>query len=128
MTDEKKFGYYDSVDEYLDCLPVTMDVDEPIGLYTIPGDGIETFGFNGPDLIHFVSCCLITMLGAGGIPCIPGYPNHPVDWVYEPKYGTTSEEIHDNVLNEWIANGAGPLEFWTGPWFGLPKSVHAVSK
>jgi hypothetical protein len=128
MTEKKKYGAYDSIEEYLDCLPFDMELSEPVGMYTIPGGGIQTFGLNGPDLIHFVSRCLMTMLDAGGIPCIPGYPDHDAGWIYEPKYGTTSKEIHDNVLNEWIANGAGPLEFWTGPWFGLQSDVYPFSE
>ncbi len=123
MINTKRFGYYDSIDDYISYTRGTMEFDEPIGFFTIPDAGINIFGLSGPDLIAFASRCVMKALNEGGIPCIPGHPDYDVDWIYEPKYGTSAKEIHDNVMNEWIANGAGPLEFWTGPWFGLPKSV-----
>lgn len=128
MSNTKRFGDYDSIDEYLSYFRGNMEFDEPVGFYTVPDAGIDIFGLSGPDLIAFASLCVTKMLSEGGIPCIPGYPDHDAGWIYEPKYGTTSKEIHDNVLNEWIANGAGPLEFWTGPWFGLPRDVYPFSE
>lgn len=123
MSEPKKYGYCDSVEEYLGYFRGEMEAGEPIGFYTMPNSGIETFGLSGTDLIAFVSRCVMTALKEGGIPCIPGFPDYPVDWIYEPKYGTAPMEIHDNVLNEWISNGAGLVDIWTGVWFGLPKSV-----
>jgi hypothetical protein len=128
MRNTKRFGDYDSTDEFMSYIRGNMEFDEPTGLYIFPSYGIDTFGLSGPDLVAFVSQCVMRALSEGGIPCIPGYPDHDAGWIYEPKYGTTPKEIHDNVLNEWIANGAGPLEFWTGPWFGLPRDVYPFSE
>ena len=42
------------------------------------------------------------------------------DWIYQPQYGETNEEIRDAVMKEWLSAGAPDCDPG-GLWFALPS-------
>ncbi len=126
MTEPTKHWSYTSIDHFLRWVRETILDDQPCAFYWFVDAATFQFGLAGQPRIDFVEQCVTTALHTGSIPYQP--LNGGDDWESDPKYGTSEKEIHDNVMNEWIASGAELLKPWTGPWFGLPKQVYPFSE
>jgi len=84
--------------------------DDDIGLYQIIPLGRRGFGFEGEELIAFTRRHLMALLAHGAVPVLGGIP--------QPQYGKTPEEITENIIAEWIAEGSGDPDVG-GLWFSL---------
>jgi hypothetical protein len=104
--------------EWIEQIPYELDTDA-IGLWQIVSDGRLGFGLEGSELVGFLRRALVGILGAGGRPVVGGGEG-PHDWILERRYGTRSEDVIENVLREWIANGMRD-EDPGGLWFVLPE-------
>lgn len=127
MKFDKKFGWYDSTEEFIAVFPDRINF-EPEGFYACANDGIRLFRLSGTQLVGFADRCVGEYLRRGAVPCRPGAPDYDEDWVELPGYGATADEIRHNVIAEWVAAGAGEIPPWTGVWFGLPKHVTPLAK
>ena len=60
------------------------------------------------------------MIAAGGRPVIAS----EIQSIWEEtfQYGTKPEEIADNVIAEWLAEGAPEYVEWGRWWFAYPNS------
>ncbi len=120
---------YDPVDpvhgvkmsEWIRTMPYGLDHDDiPVGLYDACGTGEGLFKLSGSALVDYCRRCLHALYQAGGRPIAPA-GDGSYDWVYTDRYGTSEDEIVENMLAEWIASGRDPE--W-GEWgLGTDKQV-----
>ncbi|GAB2879576.1 hypothetical protein GCM10027093_13450 [Paraburkholderia jirisanensis] len=107
-----------TVMEYIQTVPGELPNDA-VGLWQIVPTGRQGFGLNGDDLGEFVRRCVLALLTHGAKPVVGGGGTQ-YDWILQPHYGETNEEIADTVMNEWLASGAGDCDPG-GLWFALPS-------
>jgi len=62
---------------------------------------------------------VFALLISGAKPAVGGGGTE-YDWILQPQYGETSEEIVNAVVKEWLASGAGDCDPG-GLWFTLPS-------
>jgi hypothetical protein len=58
------------------------------------------------------------------VPVIAGGPDGKHHWILQRQYGSRPEEIIENVIGEWLANGAQD-EDPGGLWFALAEYAWA---
>jgi hypothetical protein len=58
------------------------------------------------------------------VPVFGGGPDGPHDWIVQRQYGSESDEIVENVIREWLANGAKDDDPG-GLWSALPQYAWA---
>lgn len=101
--------------------------DIGIGLTHIVNQGRYGFGLEGKDLNDFIRRCLYLLLEHGAGVRHTGSPSQPYREI-ELHYGNdTHEEIVEGVIADWIAGGAGDLE-WGDFWFAIPGTYWPAKK
>jgi hypothetical protein len=93
--------------------------DDAVGLWQIVPDGRIGFGLEGEALTEYVRRQIAVLLARGAVPVVGGF-NEGRYWVVQRQYGSRPEEIVENVVREWLANGVGN-EAPGGLWFALPE-------
>ncbi len=119
MNDEprhKRFG--DTMSEYIVQVANELPVDA-VGMWQIVPGGRYDFELEGDALTDFVRRCIAELLSRGAVPVIGG-ADKGYYWIPQPQYGSEPDEIVDNVVREWRANGARD-EDPGGLWFALPE-------
>lgn len=81
--------------------------------------GRQGFGLEGDALTEFVRRCVKEVLSRGAVPVFGGGETGH-HWIVQRQYGTRSEEILNNVMDEWLAQGA-PVDDPGELWFALPE-------
>ncbi|WP_342362832.1 hypothetical protein [Terrarubrum flagellatum] len=94
--------------------------NDGIAVGEIVGMGCDDFEFTGEELIDFVRRWITAMLEAGAKPVIGGGGTR-YDWIEQPQYGSTTKEIVDNVVAEWLAKGDPDHG---GLWFASPRFLN----
>jgi hypothetical protein len=79
---------------------------DAVGMWQIVPGGRSGFGLEGDALTDYVRRCIAELLSRGAVPVIGGGPDGPHLWILQRQYGSRSEEIIENVIREWLANGA----------------------
>lgn len=87
-----------------------------VALAVIISQGKYEFDLEGDELIDFVRRCVTAMLEHGAKPVIGGGGTRYY-WIEQSQYGSTTREIVDNVIAEWLANGDPDHG---GLWFAKP--------
>lgn len=74
------------------------------------------FGLEGEALTDCVRRCIAELLSRGAVPVVGGGLEGEHEWIAQPQYGSGADEIIENVVREWLANGAKD-EDPGGLWF-----------
>ena len=106
-----------------DWFTLRIEDDEPEGFYHVVNHALGFYPDDRQAQLAFLNRCFDALDAIGAIPCRPGSPDYDEFWVEEPRYGRDRSEIRRAVIAEWLANGAGPMEIWTGVFFGMPDHV-----
>ena len=120
MTSEPIDSIYGvAMSEWISLVPGELPRDA-VGLWQIVPAGTIHFKLSGNDLVDYVRRNIYALLGAGAVPVISGGETG-FDWVYQPQFGATKEEIAQSVIAEWqrIGNDVGDLA--GSIWFALPR-------
>lgn len=107
-----------TVMEYIQTVPGELPIDA-VGLWQIVPAGRQRFGLSGEELTEFVRRCVVALLVRGARPVIGGGGTR-YDWILQPQYGDTDDQIVDAVVKEWLASG-GTDGDPGGLWFALPS-------
>lgn len=119
MTEEPRHKYFHrSMNERIKLVANELPVDA-VGIWQIVPDGRHGFGFEGEALIDYVRRCIAELLSRGAVPVIGG-GDSGYYWIAQPQYGSKPDEIIENVVCEWLANGSKD-EDPAGLWFALPR-------
>jgi hypothetical protein len=120
---EKK-GLYDdeTVAQVLECAPNRM-LDDICGIWVVISSGKEGFGFQGQELREFIYLYVKNLIEAGGIVIHFGPASGDMVWIQAFEYGRSPEEIAQNVLDEWIAQGEPEVGFYEGIAFTMPDYI-----
>jgi|SRR3954467_2162179 hypothetical protein len=92
---------------------------DAVWTWQLVSSGRQGFGVKGDALADFMRRCIKELLSRGALP-VYGGGGTPYHWIVQRQYGTRPEEILDNVMAEWLADGAqhdDPGELW----FALPE-------
>jgi len=92
--------------------------DDAVGLWQIVPDGRRGFELEGDALADYVRRCIAELLSRGAVPVVGGGLEGEHDWIAQSQYGSKPGEIIENVVREWLANGAKD-EDPGGLWFAL---------
>ena len=114
-----------TVMEYIQTVAGELPIDA-VGLWQIVPAGRQRFKLTGDDLTEFVSRCVSALLVSGARPVVGGNGTE-YDWILQPQYGETREEIVDAVLKEWLASGGGDCDPG-GLWFTLSSPYVGTEK
>jgi hypothetical protein len=120
MTEEprhRRFG--DLMSDYIVQVANELPVDA-VGMWQIVPGGRRGFGLEGDALTDYVRGCIAELLSRGAVPVFGGGPEGPHDWIVQRQYGSRPDEIIENIVCEWLANGAKD-EDPGGLWFALPQ-------
>ena len=118
MTEPRDRYFGNTVSERVAMYPEELPVDA-VGLWQIIPFGRDSFGFEGDELTDFARRCITALLERGARP-VRGGGNTAYDWILQPQYGSTTEEIVEAVIAEWLASGGGDPD--PGDlWFALPE-------
>lgn len=108
-----------TVMEYIQTVSGELPNDA-VGLWQIVPTGRQGFGLIGDDLSEFVRRCVFALLTHGAKPVVGG-GGTKYDWILQPQYGETNDEIVETVMKEWLASGAADCDPG-GLWFALPST------
>jgi hypothetical protein len=97
---------------------------DAVGIWQIVPGGRRDFGLEGDALTDYVRRCIAELLSRGAVPVIGGGPDGKHYWILQRQYGSRPEEIIENVIGEWLANGAQD-EDPGGLWFALAEYAWA---
>lgn len=100
--------------EYINTVAGELPVDA-VGMWQIIPAGRHGFGLGGDELTEFVRRCVLALLDAGAKPVVGG-GGSDYDWLLQPQYGKSNEEILSAVINEWLISGATDCDPGGG-WF-----------
>jgi hypothetical protein len=114
---EKRSG--DTMSDYIVQVANELPVDA-VGMWQIVPGGRRGFDLEGDALTDYVRRCIAELLSRGAVPVFGGGPDGPHDWIIQRQYGSQPDEIIENVVREWLANGARD-EDPGGLWFALPQ-------
>ncbi|WP_407050366.1 hypothetical protein [Methyloraptor flagellatus] len=118
-----EFNPFTRPDTFPDSLAARVAGDEPEGFYKAINSAIAFFPNDRQAQLAFIGRCFDALDRVGAVPCQPAPPDYDEFWVEEPRYGRDRSEIRRAIVAEWLANGAGPMEIWTGVFFGVPDHV-----
>ena len=116
---DKYFG--DSISEWCWFLPNELE-DIGVGLATIVQAGRYGFELKGLELVDFIRRSLYALVDHGARPRHSGSLTHPDRDILLHYGNDTNEEIVEGVIADWLASGAGDLE-WGDFWFALPGTI-----
>lgn len=102
--------------EYINTIAGELPIDA-VGMWQIIPAGRQGFGLSGDDLTEFVRRCVLALLDSGAKPVVGGEGTE-YDWLLQPQYGKSNEEIVKAVINEWLISGATDCDPG-GLWFAL---------
>lgn len=117
----RRFG--DTMSDYIVQVANELPVDA-VGLWQIVPGGRYGFDLEGEALTDYVRRCIAELLARGAVPVIGGGPDGEHLWILQHQYGSRHDEIIDNVVREWLANGAQD-EDPGGLWFALAEDAWA---
>jgi hypothetical protein len=121
MTDEPRHKYYgDLMSDYVVQVANELPVDA-VGLWQIVPGGRRGFDLEGEALTAYVRRCIAELLSRGAVLVIGGGQSEN-EWIVQRQYGTRPDEILENVVREWLANGAQD-EDPGGLWFARPGTA-----
>jgi hypothetical protein len=112
----KRFGI--SLSEWVNQVPEELPLDA-VGMWQLVPTARLDFGLQGEALVEALTRAVEALLQHGAVPVIGG-GDTGYYWLRQRQYGTWQEEIVDNVMREWLANGAQD-EDPGGLWFALPE-------
>jgi len=93
---------------------------DAMALMHIVPKGRAGFGLTGDALADYVRRSVRALLEAGAVP-VTHIPGNGYEFTYEPKYGSTIDEITEGVVQEWLALPDDPLVLaGEGAWFARP--------
>jgi hypothetical protein len=110
-----------TISDWISRMPNDID-DIGIGLTLVVMVGRHNFELEGDELIDFVRRSIYALLERGGKPRHWGSPSHPNRDIPLHYGNDTNEEIVEGVIADWLASGAGDLE-WGDFWFALPDTI-----
>ena len=122
MTEEprhRRFG--DTMSDYIVQVANELPYDA-VGIWQIVPGGRRGFDLEGDALTDYVRRCIAELLSRGAVPVIGGGPDGEHHWILQRQYGSRPEEIIENVIREWLANGAQD-EDPGGLWFALAEDA-----
>jgi hypothetical protein len=93
---------------------------DAVGIWEIVPDGQIGFGLEGKALIDYVRRQIAVLLARGAVPVRSGGGSEH-DWIVQLQYGSRPDEILENVMREWLADGARDDDFRV--WFALPENA-----
>ena len=122
---------FDKLEDSLDAKPETfpdwltfrIEDDEPEGFYNAINSALGFYPEDRQAQLAFLNRCFDALDRIGAVPCKSAYWNHQLGWIEVIKYGRDRADIRRAVIAEWLANGAGPMEIWSGVFFGIPEHV-----
>lgn len=121
MIEEPRHKYYGhSLSDYILIVADELPVDA-VGMWQIVPGGRRGFGLEGEALTDYVRRCIAELLSRGAIPVIGG-GGTPYHWIAQKQYGSKAEDIIENVVREWLGNGAKD-EDPGGLWFALREDA-----
>jgi hypothetical protein len=94
---------------------------DAVGMWQIVPGGRRGFNLEGDALTEYVRRCVAELLSRGAVPVVGGGDTGHY-WIVQRQYGSRPEEIIENVVREWLANGAGD-EDPGGLWFARAESA-----
>jgi hypothetical protein len=100
---EKRSG--ETMSDYIVQVANELPIDA-VGMWQIVPGGRRGFDLEGDALTDYVRRCIAGLLSRGAVPVIGGGPDGPHDWIVRRQYGSRLEVIVENVISEWLANGA----------------------
>jgi hypothetical protein len=122
MIEEKRHKLYGStIGEWHKFLPAHLD-DIGVGLDAIVQTGRYGFGLGSSDLIDFIRKSIYVLLEHGAKPRHWGSLTHRNRNILLHYGSDTNDEIVEGVIADWLASGAGDLE-WGDFWFALPGTI-----
>lgn len=118
MTDEPRDKFHgETMSAVISQVPSVLPIDA-VGLWHIVPKGRDGFGLTGDALDQFVRRCIYALLAAGAVPVSTGQGTG-YEWIAQKQYGSTEEEIADNVIREWREE-PDESEIIYKVWFALP--------
>jgi len=121
MNEEPRHRRYGTpLTEYIIQVANELPVDA-VGMWQIVPSGRHGFGLEGAALTEYVRRCVVELLSRGAVPVVGGGQSEH-EWIVQRQYGSRPEEIAENVLREWLANGAQD-EDPGGLWFARPETA-----
>lgn len=120
MIVEPRNKYYgETMSEAISLVSGELPIDA-VGMWQIVPKGRDGFDLTGDALVDFIRKCIHALLAAGAVP-VRGGKGTGYEWVAQTQYGTTKEEITENVIREWQAMPDDPLVLCgDGVWFARP--------
>lgn len=119
MTEELRHKYFDRpMSEWIRMVANELPIDA-VGMWQIVPGGRHGFGLEGEALTDYVRRCIAELLSRGAVPVVGG-GDTGYYWIEQKQYGSMPGEIIENVVREWLANGAKD-EDPGGLWFALKK-------
>ena len=115
-TEPKHIRYGTPMSEWISKTPFCLK-DNGSGFWDIVSQ-IDNFGLKGEARIDFVRRTILALLAKGGRPVIAS-KIQPI-WEETFQYGIKPEEIADNVIAEWLSEGASTEVEWGRWWFAYP--------
>ncbi|MDI2113850.1 hypothetical protein [Commensalibacter nepenthis] len=83
----------------------------------------SSFLLSKKDLIHYVRLTIYELLNYGAKPVIGAgilEKISPYDWILQEQYGSTKEEIANNIIKEWLLQEDPAPNLWE-VWFYIPN-------
>ncbi|MGO4441632.1 hypothetical protein [Rhizobium sp. RAF56] len=108
--------YGHTIAEHIKTVAEELPIDA-VGLWQIVPAGRYGFDLSGGELAEFVQRCVTALLERGAKPVMGG-GGTKYDWILQPQYGETNEEVANAVLREWLDAGARDTDPG-GLWFAL---------
>src|SRR5690242_16822576 len=104
MREEPRHKYYgDTLSDYIVQVANELPIDA-VGMWQIVPGGRNGFGLEGEALTDYVRRCIAELLSRGAVPVMGG-GDTGYYWIAQPQYGSKPDEIIENVVREWLANG-----------------------
>jgi hypothetical protein len=120
MSEEPTHKYFgDTLSDYIVQVANELPRDA-VGMWQIVPGGRYGFGLEGDALSDYVRRCIAELLSRDAMPVIGG-GGTDYYWIAQRQYGSKPEEIIENVVREWLANGAKD-EDPGGLWFAIQRS------
>lgn len=119
MTDEPRDKFFgETMSETIKQFGNELESDA-VGIWQLVPTGREGFGLEGEALTAFMRRCIAELLSRGAVP-VTGGGGSGFYWIQQHQYGARPEEILENVIAEWLAEGAPDMDSKM-LWFALPE-------
>ena len=120
MTEEPRHWHYKTpMSEWMEEVANELPVDA-VGMWQIVPEGRRGFKLEGEALTEYIRRQIAVLLSRGAVPVTGGRAlGH--EWILQLQYGSRPEEIIENVVSEWLVDGAREDDFRV--WFALPENA-----